>query len=210
MLKQASLVMKSSQKPTLDDQVYTKLDGDRGIFLLADGATGLGYDRFASAIFIEHMRQIDLEIVDRTDALRSEFLKVDQRIQQLRYPCDTTGIVAIVKDDLVHGMSIGDSCAFLIPRNPEEPASCLSYTQSTKPRIGGGREPDMLWTAMGLNDDLCLIGSDGVFEFIDFAEIRAICSGKDRQLIPQKLHESIINKCGQLHDDFAAIVFWND
>ena len=130
--------------------------------MLADGAGGMPGGEGAAQGFVDKVLASGGG-PDLTTMMRA----VDAKLAQNPRAGLTTGIVAVISDEMIWGASVGDSEAWLIQED-----GCLDLTshQSRKPLLGSGSANVAAFGPEPL-DGILLLASDGL---LNFAPAKAI------------------------------------
>lgn len=176
------------------------------VIALADGATGLGFGDVAARTFIECIRnRVRPEnVVSGRTNLVEELADIDTLIAADCVDADTTGIVAILCDGSIMGCSAGDSEAWLWKDGKRTE---LTFAQKRKPRLGSGRARPVSFGPQSMAGATLLIGSDGLFNFLDWQSIEAVLA----TVAPRDAAAALLDAVrtangGYLQDDFSAVV----
>jgi serine/threonine protein phosphatase PrpC len=166
------------------------------VAVLADGAGGTGGGaRAAQAVIDRASTQGDV------DAPWAELLlELDDDLQ--RGGAQTTAVIAAIGEAGTHGVSVGDSEAWLIG-----PAGVVELTrqQHRKPLVGGGCSP-VAFRGPVLAAATLLLGSDGLFRYASAADIARIARGEDLELAARDLIALVRLPSGDVPDDVTVVL----
>lgn len=166
------------------------------IAVVADGAGGTGGGARAARAVVDRV-----SAEDDLDAPWAEFvLDVDQDLQ--RIGAQTTAVIAAVGHASIHGVSVGDSAAWLIG-----PAGVTDLTrrQERKPLVGGGCSP-IPFRADALGSSTLLLGSDGLFRYASASEIARLARGVDLDRAARGLIDLVRLPSGDVPDDVTVVL----
>ena len=168
---------------TDQDRLSVRRFDDVTVLALADGAGGTSGGREAAEAIAGHSFTHDLVAAIR----EHDRGNVGQ----------STAILAHLHGSTIHGASVGDSQAWA-----RVAGSWMELTadQSRKPLVGSGRATP---TPFGAELDALLIGSDGLFNYVDRTHERSDFFHPD---VAWRLVESARLPNGELWDDLSAIV----
>ena len=183
-----------------DDSLAVVIVGDAIVVCVADGAGGISGGLDASRIVVQAATTAELSSF-RTPNKFEEFLRqLDQTVYSDRDAGETTAIIAMIKNSIVLGASLGDSECWLISENSDYE---LTQLQNRKPLLGCGSASPVGFGPI-LIDGTLILGSDGLFKYTSLNKI------KDCLVMPSVDAKSLINlakqSTGFLQDDATAVV----
>ena len=114
----------------------------------------------------------------------------------------TTAILLVVSAGRVFGASVGDSAAWLLDGSR---ALDLTENQDRKPLLGSGRAKPAPFGPYDFQGRV-LLGSDGLFKYVDIDRIRDIATNLAVGSVPDTLVAAARLPSGGLQDDIAIIV----
>jgi serine/threonine protein phosphatase PrpC len=194
--------IKSVGKRMNDDVVSVRADNDRLSVLLADGATGVGLGWMASGVLRDRFAG---EYPDFSPQPLVRFLfGVDHAIHSVcRGDADTTGIVMLIEDDMLHGASAGDSEAWLFSFGG---CQALTARQHRKPRLGNGGHP-VPFSQTVKPGDVLVVASDGLWNAVSPGDtaIAGIERDEADTIVARLLSMARSSVDGQFHDDISIV-----
>lgn len=175
---------------------------DRVVIALADGAGGMSGAAEAAEIVVNSLVGLASKGGLATDAECLRFLRgIDAAIEADPIAGVTTGIVAVVSDDLIYGASVGDSKAWWIE---EKTHVELTARQVRKPFLGNGEARPVSFSIPRCAGVL-LAASDGLMDYGKPDEILAtVRAGKALSEAARDLIELVRYPWGKLPDDVSV------
>lgn len=184
------------------DRVTAMPCGASTIVAVADGAGGSGDGGWAADAVIDAVRSAaarsDAQITD--GLFWQDLLAQVDRELAAEGSGETTAVVAVVTDELVTGASVGDSQAWLID---DAGFTVLTERQIRKPLVGDGRAIPMPFECPHERRTL-VVGSDGLFNYVQMDRLLAIVRGNEVNAIPAGLIDAARLRSGALQDDIAV------
>jgi serine/threonine protein phosphatase PrpC len=166
------------------------------LLVLADGAGGTsGGAAAADAVLARASVFSPTSAPDCVHVLET----VDRALAELG---QTTAILLVVSAGRVFGASVGDSTAWLLDGSH---ALDLTENQDRKPLLGSGRAKPAPFGPFDLRGRV-LLGSDGLFKYVDVDRIRDIATNLPLASVPDTLVAAARLPSGGLQDDIAIIV----
>jgi serine/threonine protein phosphatase PrpC len=169
---------------------------DRHVLVLADGAGGSSGGKAAADAIMAGARACRLESVQ--DCVR--FL--ENLDQQLEGVGQATGVLTLVSKGQVCGASVGDSEAWLVAGSA---VTDLTRDQKRKPLLGSGHAVPVGFGPLPCVGRL-LLGSDGLFKYVQPERIRDLVSRTSVAETPGALVDAARLPSGALQDDIAVII----
>ena len=152
-----------------EDRAVVRLDRDRLLVVVADGAGGTSAGAAAAeAVCDAVLKEPAVSTEGWTDLLR----EIDLALSRSRTGGLSTAVVVEVHGWTLWGASVGDSAAWLV-RHSE--VVDLTERQQRKPLIGSGDSKPTPFGPVPLDGRL-LVASDGLFKYVRRAEIQQFVS----------------------------------
>lgn len=177
---------------------------DSVVLALSDGAGGASGGREAAELLLEFVR-------DRADRLASSvgsaavvslLRGVDLAINLESHCGEATGVVAVVRDGIVVGASVGDSEAWLVA---DGRVTDLTGSQRRRPMIGTAKAEPVGFGPAPLVGRL-LLGSDGLFKYVARARLAECLTAGTVDQAAVALSASARLPSGAYQDDVSVIV----
>ena len=166
------------------------------LLVLADGAGGTsGGAAAADAVLARASVSSPTSAPDCAHVLEI----VDRALAELG---QTTAILLVISAGRVFGASVGDSAAWLLDGSR---ALDLTENQDRKPLLGSGRAKPAPFGPYDLRGRV-LLGSDGLFKYVNVDRIRDIATNLPLASVPDTLVAAARLPSGGLQDDIAIIV----
>ncbi len=204
MLATSDTTIRLSPGPSEDRAEVVELE-DGWLFIVADGAGGVGGGRTAAELVIASVTTWATEHPD--DLLDPwawcECLSIaDRDVYQAKNAGESTAVAIYVRDHLLAGASVGDSAAWLADGQgaPIE----LTAAQVRTPRVGTGESSPTPIGPLPARGQL-LVGTDGLFKYLDHGELIDALEGDDIERSATALLEAVRLADGSFHDDVALI-----
>jgi PPM family protein phosphatase len=178
--------------------------GDSYIFLVADGAGGIGGGAEAADYFISTASS---ELLNEANNLSPQFLRhflisLDEKILGLPDTGETTAIIVVVNEGRLFGASVGDSESWVFGDDYHEE---LTDDQVRKPLLGSGCSKPVSFSSSILNKKL-ILGTDGLFKYANAGDIKSVvCAYSPQECIPRLL-DLVRYPSGSYPDDIGIIV----
>jgi hypothetical protein len=192
----------ASNRRRSQDRTDVIAHGDALVVVVADGAGGMRGGATASDALVDAVRsRLAQGTLDPYDLRAwSELLEETDSSLARALAGETTAVLVVIGEHGVVGLSAGDSEAWVVSPTAIDR---LTETQSRQ-RIGSGRATPTSFHRRALEGTL-LVGTDGLFKYVDAASIVAACSGPvieaaDRLAALPRLAS------GVYPDDVAAVV----
>ncbi len=184
-----------------EDRTDVTEHGGALVVVVADGAGGMRGGSTASDALVDAVRSRLAKSIDPYDirAWSELFKETDAALARV-LGGETTGVLVVIGEHGVVGVSAGDSEAWLVSATAIER---LTEAQ-TRQRIGSGRSTATPFRRRSLEGTL-VVGTDGLFKYVDAASIIAACSAPvidaaDRLAALPRLAS------GAYPDDVAAVI----
>lgn len=182
-----------------DDALYVVEIGSSIWFCISDGAGGSGGGDKASLYVIETFKSLtSIEKFDSPEDFESFLRKLDLELSVESNCGEATAIIGKIEDVTVVGASVGDSQAWLFNREYDYE---LTSMQNLKPLLGTGNALPIGFGPFSV-DGAVLLGSDGLFKYINHRELQALLSTKTTA---REIAELAKEETGKLQDDISAI-----
>jgi serine/threonine protein phosphatase PrpC len=166
------------------------------VLVLADGAGGTSGGAAAADAVVARASISSLTCApDCVHVLET----VDRALAELG---QTTAILLVVSNGGVFGGCVGDSSAWLVDGSG---TLDLTENQNRKPLLGSGRAKPAPFGPFDFRGRV-LIGSDGLFKYVDLDRIREIVANLPVRSVPDALVAAARLPSGGLQDDIAIIV----
>lgn len=167
------------------------------IFVLADGAGGIGGGAEAAQAVIDNLKEsVWVDYV-------SIFRKIDNAIAVNPNAGETTAICIKLKDNLLSGVSVGDTEAWLVKKNE---VIFLTENQFHKPLLGTGMAIPVKFEHIVFSGTL-LLASDGLTKYTSVENIISIIrQSTDLSECAKDLIELVRYPSGTLPDDTTVIL----
>ena len=187
-----------------EDRAHFGKAGDVDIIIIADGAGGTSGGEEAAEAVVSMLKEHFSMHEAPSDPMELEklFRGIDLKLRLDPVAGESTGILVILTERYFLGVSAGDSEAWLFS---DEFDLELTKFQSRKPLLGTGKAVPVGFGPYERMGKL-LVGSDGVFDFLEAPEIRKIVTTEPTEDAPKTLLRQIRLSNGELPDDFAAVV----
>jgi hypothetical protein len=193
MLRTASRVENSFRG---EDRLGLRVDGDRLVVVVADGAGGTGAGAAAAQITCDAI----MAMSSRPDSWERVFFEVDRSV--MRSGGQSAAVVVEVADGFVRGASVGDSCAWLV-----EPFQLtdLTVNQRRKPLLGSGDADPISFGPTPFRGRL-LVASDGLVTYARRFEVqcRAVIGSLEQSA--SSLLDAVRLQNGRYRDDVAFVL----
>ncbi len=189
------------------DRVSSFTHAGSSVIVLADGAGGTRGGEIAAEIAIDSATKVLQQQADITMTTCMHAIQVsDQAIYLDREAGNTTVVIAIIQDETIFGASAGDSEAWLISNNQYQ---ILTSNQDRKPLLGSSK---VIPTHFGPapHKGTLLVGSDGLFKYVQRNKILTICRDYEPSQTPQKLTTEAQLPNGSYQDDITLAVCRRD
>lgn len=183
-----------------DDNLYTvEIDGVIW-FCVADGAGGTGSGYRASSYIIDAFKKLTLrDDVNNADDFESFLRAIDLELASEGFGGESTAVLGTVEDGVALGASVGDSEAWLF--NYEYEYS-LTSLQHAKPLLGSGKSIPIGFGPVEVEQFL-LVGSDGLFKYSGYKDIRAQLS---KGAFAVEIAALAKKETSRLQDDISVII----
>jgi PPM family protein phosphatase len=170
--------------------------GERIVFVLADGAGGVGSGGAAAEVVVQEAEAL----ANGLHSLAREALSIaDSRISG--FGGMSTGVIVEVAGGVVSGASCGDSVAWLLA---EGVVTELTANQLRKPLLGNGAEPVSFGPAAF--SGRLLLASDGLVNYVTRSEIISAARLGGVPSAAKTLVSRARLKSGKFSDDIAVIL----
>lgn len=181
------------------DALYVKKTGNSIWFCISDGARGIARAEQASILVIKAFKDlVNIDEFDSPDDFESFLRKLDLELLSEPNCGEATAIIGKLDCATIVGASVGDSEAWLFN---SVYGYELSSMQNLKPLLGSGSATPIGFGPMGV-DKSVLIGSDGLFKYIKYDEMKSLLSTKTTAKEIAKLAKK---GTGSLQDDISII-----
>lgn len=175
-------------------EAFPKPDGH--LLVLADGAGGTSGGAAAADAVLDGTRSFSPK--SSSDCVRL-LKELDQRLTNVG---QTTAVLTVVANGEVFGASVGDSSAWLLTAAG---VVDLTHRQKPKPLLGSGSAMPIGFGPLPCVGRL-LIGSDGLFKYVQHERIRDLASKLPLDEAAAALIGAARLRSGALQDDIAVIV----
>lgn len=146
------------------------------VAILADGAGGTGDGAVAATVAVEHCAKVARhEPPASAQACVELLLATDQKVLGNTAGGETTLVVAVLANGIVHGASVGNSIAWIVP-DAEEPVD-LTQHQRRRPFVGSGAAIPVAFGPISCRGAL-ILASDGMYEYLPYAQLVAAMRGR--------------------------------
>ncbi|WP_168210817.1 PP2C family serine/threonine-protein phosphatase [Persicimonas caeni] len=175
------------------------------LFVIADGAGGVGGGRTAAEHFIA---AVPTWAGERPDDLLDPWTwceclsNIDRDLYRTQNAGESTAVIIYVRDGLLAGASVGDSGAWLADGHgaPIE----LTAAQVRTPRLGTGQCSPTPIGPLPARGQL-LLGTDGLFEYLGHDELVDALEDENIERSADALLEAVQLANEAFHDDVALI-----
>ena len=196
MFETSQIVLTAGEKG--QDRIKVMRDGERLIFVIADGAGGRSGGAEAAEMVVrlvcEHAR--DLQSCGDCEKLLGE---IDRAILADGIAGETTAVIVVASVNKVFGASVGDSGAWILSGAHIDE---LSQGQVRKPFIGTGAALPVGFSRGGLDGTL-LVTTDGLLKYTSREAISATIGKCNLDALPEALVKLVRYASGNLPDDIA-------
>jgi hypothetical protein len=179
-----------------EDRLALRIDGDRLVVIVADGAGGTGAGAAAAQIACDAI----MAMSSGPDSWERALFEVDRLVMRSGGQC--AAVVVEVVDGVVRGASVGDSCAWLV-----EPFQLtdLTVNQRRKPLLGSGDADPISFGPMPFRGRL-LVASDGLVTYARRFEVqcRAVIGALEQSAAA--LLDTVRLRSGGFQDDVAFLL----
>jgi serine/threonine protein phosphatase PrpC len=193
----------ASHRPSSEDRAEVFEHGESLVVVVGDGAGGMRGGALASAALVDTVRSVaDNQTLDVRDAdLWSRLLtEVDATLAR-RMAGETTGVVVVVGHDMLVGVSVGDSEAWIVTSTSIDDLT----RHQERPRLGSGRAVPVAFRRRGL-DGMLLVGTDGLFKYASPARIAATVRQGDVSHAAERLTSLVQLPSGGFPDDVGVVI----
>ncbi len=180
-----------------EDRLAIFVDDERYVFVVADGAGGVGAGAVAASMLIHEIEQAFNEI-HSADEWSCLLRQIDSRMAEGQ----SAAVVVDIRPFEITGSSVGDCQAWIV--NDGNTVS-LTDKQKRKPLLGSGDAEPVSFTHGSLQGRL-IVASDGFFSYAKRDAILPKLAGADLFAIPRKCVEMVQLPSGELWDDTSVIV----
>ena len=171
------------------------------VFALADGAGNNKNSDFASNFVSQACKELlSNEKFDNPDDFEFFLSDLDEVIFNSKDWGETTAVVGKIINNVIMGASVGDSQAWLLGADFDYQ---LTEFQYAKPLLGSLDAKAIGFGPMLINDAL-VIGSDGLFNYAKFSEIKKLSLSEDLNV--QEIIDLAKNEANKLSDDASVII----
>lgn len=174
------------------------------VFIISDGAGGLGGGEKAAEIVIEEGKNIDKHYLGHADTFfwADMLSQIDQKVYNDREAGEATAIIIITDGKIILGASVGDSEAWIINGNKTVD---LTSRQVRKPIIGSGSACPIPFGPVEFNGTL-IMATDGLFKFTSMEKIQQTIATHEIEKSGFALIECVRLQSGSLQDDVTIIL----
>jgi serine/threonine protein phosphatase PrpC len=191
----------AGNQPLQDRADYFQCGPDL-VLVLADGAGGMGGGAEAAEFLVKSVRERIPSAETDESKLVALLTSIDQQMAEAGAFGETTGIVVVLSDHGLVGVSVGDSGAFVFSNHTSEN---LTQNQIRKPFIGSGRAIPVSFAREAVSGTV-LVASDGLLKYTSLEKITAIAAGPDVDEAARNLVELVRYQSGALPDDVSVLL----
>ena len=183
----------------MQDSASMSVKHDYSLFIVADGAGGIGDGKHASqnAIDFVHSFLTGKEIT--LNNVKSCIKHVDHQLSLCDNYGETTLIVLIQTNNQIFGASVGDSSAIMVSKALVHD---LTENQIRKPLVGSGEASPVGFGPLNVNGSI-IIGTDGLFKYANFQKITEYMNDNRSA---SEIADLARLKSGAFSDDIAFIL----
>lgn len=196
MLQSNQIVLAAGDKG--QDRIEVLRDGDRLIFIVADGAGGRSGGGEAAELVIQLARERVGALASSRDCEKL-LGEIDHVISADKIAGETTAVIILTSPSGVYGASVGDSGAWILSGGKIDD---LSQGQMRKPFIGTGGSLPVGFSRSALEGTL-LVATDGLFKYTSREMIVATVEKSNLHDLPEALVKLVRYASGNLPDDIT-------
>jgi PPM family protein phosphatase len=173
--------------------------GEGQLMVVADGAGGVAGGGEAADAVVAWLRRLEPTVKhDWVHVLRA----IDIHLASVPVVGETTAVVALVTEEEIVGASVGDSGGWMLVLGTW---LNLLEDQQRKPLLGTGAAVPVGFGPFPTGDRV-LLGSDGLFKYVDAERIGQIASGSSLECAARELVQAARLTSGNLQDDIAVVI----
>lgn len=188
---------------TNQDRVAVVTSNENMIIALADGAGGFGDGAFVAQFIVEKaIEAFNEHILSGPLECASLLARLDQLLISQGEQGESTAVILMVWNGLIHGASVGDSGALLIQHNT---VLELTEHQFRKPLIGTGQATPVAFGPT-LFGGIILVASDGLFKYASMEKIISTIATNTSDTTPNRLINLVRLGSNALSDDTTVAI----
>jgi PPM family protein phosphatase len=180
------------------DRVSVLRDGDRLIFVVADGAGGCSGGAEAAELVIQ-LTHKHVGLLLSSEDCGKLLGEIDRVVSSDKIAGETTAVIVGVSSTNVFGASIGDSGAWLL-NGPN--IDDLTQSQVRKPFVGTGAAFPVGFSRDAFGGTL-LVATDGLLKYTSREAIASVVQKSNLPDLPEALIKLVRYPSGNLPDDIA-------
>ena len=169
------------------------------LIVVADGAGGTsGGTEAAQAVVARAADLAPAPNLDWVEWLRA----LDNELSMMPRCGETTAVIAFISEDTIVGASVGDCGGWMLAFGAWLD---LLENQRRKPLLGSGAALPVGFGPYPLGDRV-LIGTDGLFKYVDSQRLGELASSNPFELALENLVNAARLASGKLQDDIAVVL----
>jgi serine/threonine protein phosphatase PrpC len=169
------------------------------LVVIADGAGGISGGAEAAQAVVDRVRELTpTPELDWVGILRV----LDAELSAMPKCGETTAVLVFMTEDTIVGASVGDCGAWMLAFGAWLD---LLEDQRRKPLLGSGAAVPVGFGPHPMGDRV-IIGTDGLFKYVDSPRIGALASLDPLDLAVEKLVDAARLGSGELQDDIAVVL----
>ena len=181
-----------------EDRLALRVDDDRLIVVVADGAGGTG----AGAAAAQTVCDAVLALPPGQESWENVFFAVDRLLLRSTAGGLAAAVVVEIIDGVIRGASVGDSCAWLVESFQ---ITDLTVNQRRKPLLGSGDADPIAFGPMPFRGRL-LVASDGLVTYARRFELQCRAVVGSLEQSAAALLEAARLVTGRFQDDVALVL----
>jgi serine/threonine protein phosphatase PrpC len=181
-----------------EDRLALRVDDERLIVIVADGAGGTGSGGVAAQMVCDAI----VTLPPGPESWESVFFAVDRLLERSRTGGLAAAVVVEVVGGVIRGASVGDSCAWLVESFQ---VTDLTVNQRRKPLLGSGDADPIAFGPMPFRGRL-LVASDGLVNHARRFELQCRAVVGSLEQSATALLEAVRLGSGRFQDDVAIVL----